>query len=336
MTYASGTRVTLTATPASGYRFAAWSGACAGTTTPACTLSMSQARTVSATFSNKLPTKLTLVCGYQANAGNEICQANVTGTTKAPTGQVVFQSSNGGGFASGNACTLDSGASCQVIVLPPTADLTAPGTVDLSATYTGDANYAPSTAKTTFGTAGVISALQASVDESCSVFVVNPTGGSLTSIGPTLGGTFVASMTVVAADAFGLIPPAPGSSSATDVLNDAAGDNGTQDTTCVVQSSPASAADVSAHAARTTKCRSGKSAQHKRRCVPKTVVIARVKRTLKSGVRYTIRVPLTAAGRHYFKLQKAADKKYLKHHHGKHPKLPHLKIRVTITFTPSR
>jgi trimeric autotransporter adhesin len=335
-TYASGTRVTLTATPASGYKFAAWAGDCAGTTTPACTLTMSQARTVSATFSNKASTKLTLSCSYQADAGNEICQANVTGSTTAPTGQVVFQSSNGGGFPSGNSCTLDSGASCQVTVLPPTADLTAPGTVDLSATYTGDANYAPSTAKTTFGTAGVISALQASVKNSCSVFVVNPTGGSLTSIGPTLGGTFVASMTVVAADAFGLIPPAPGSSSATDVQTDAAGDNGTEDTTCVVQSSPASAADVSAHAARTTKCRSGKSAKHKRRCVPKTVVIARVKRTLKSGVRYTIRVPLTAAGRHYFKLQKAADKKYLKHHHGKHLKLPHLKIRVTITFTPSR
>ena len=68
----------------------------------------------------------------------------------------------------------------------------------------------------------------------------------------------------------------------------------------------------------------------------RTVVIARVKRTLKSGLRYTIRVPLTAAGHHYFKLQKAADKAYLKHHHGKHLKLPRLKIRVTISFTPSR
>jgi hypothetical protein len=332
MTYASGTSVTLTATPASGYKFAAWSGDCAGTAAAVCTLSISQARTVSAIFSNRASTKLTLICGYQASAGNEICQASVTGATTAPTGQVVFQSSNGG-FTSGNSCTLGSGASCQVTVLPPIADLTTPGSVGVSATYGGDTTYAPSTAATAFSTAAEIGALQSEVNNSCSVFVVNPNGGSLTSIGPTLGGTYIASMGVVAADAFGLIPPAPSSSSAADFQTDQAGDNGSQDSTCVVQSSPASAAnDVSADAARATKC-TGKAAKGKRSC--KTVVIGRVKKTLKSGVKYTIRVPLTAAGRHYFKLQKSADKTYLKHHHGKHSKPPRLKIRVTITFIPS-
>ncbi len=43
-----GTKVTLTATPANGSRFKGWTGACTGTQT--CTVTMSQARTVTATF----------------------------------------------------------------------------------------------------------------------------------------------------------------------------------------------------------------------------------------------------------------------------------------------
>ncbi|MDP3051991.1 MAG: DUF4214 domain-containing protein [bacterium] len=49
VTYTSGTSVTLTATPASGSTFAGWSGACSGTGT--CTVSITQARNVTATFS---------------------------------------------------------------------------------------------------------------------------------------------------------------------------------------------------------------------------------------------------------------------------------------------
>ena len=46
--YATGTSVTLSATPASGSTFAGWSGDCSGAAT--CTVSMTQARTVTATF----------------------------------------------------------------------------------------------------------------------------------------------------------------------------------------------------------------------------------------------------------------------------------------------
>ena len=47
-TYATGTGVTLTATPESGSVFSGWSGACSGT--GACNVTMSQARSVTATF----------------------------------------------------------------------------------------------------------------------------------------------------------------------------------------------------------------------------------------------------------------------------------------------
>jgi hypothetical protein len=45
----AGTSVTLTATPASGYQLGAWSG-CQSTDGAQCTVQMTQARTVSVTF----------------------------------------------------------------------------------------------------------------------------------------------------------------------------------------------------------------------------------------------------------------------------------------------
>src|SRR5207302_1066292 len=53
--FAPGTAVTLTATPASGWTFKAWGGACSGTGT--CTVTMNTSQNVSATFSttNKPP-----------------------------------------------------------------------------------------------------------------------------------------------------------------------------------------------------------------------------------------------------------------------------------------
>ncbi len=57
--YTSGTSVTLTASPASGSTFAGWSGACSGT--GACTISMTQARNVIATFN--IAAETTSACG---------------------------------------------------------------------------------------------------------------------------------------------------------------------------------------------------------------------------------------------------------------------------------
>jgi hypothetical protein len=51
--YASGTNVTLTAAPAAGSTFAGWSGACSGT--GSCAVTMSSARSVTATFNPTTP-----------------------------------------------------------------------------------------------------------------------------------------------------------------------------------------------------------------------------------------------------------------------------------------
>lgn len=65
-TYPGNAAVTLTATPAVGSEFAGWSGACSGTA-PRCTVIMSAARSVTASF-NKLPT---FVLSYtKAGTGN--------------------------------------------------------------------------------------------------------------------------------------------------------------------------------------------------------------------------------------------------------------------------
>lgn len=49
--YDSGTQVTLTATPATGSTFSGWSGACSGSS-PTCTVAMTQARSVTASFAS--------------------------------------------------------------------------------------------------------------------------------------------------------------------------------------------------------------------------------------------------------------------------------------------
>lgn len=53
--FKSGAKVTLTATPSPGNSFLGWSGACAGTKTATCTVTLTSAKTVNANFSNRKP-----------------------------------------------------------------------------------------------------------------------------------------------------------------------------------------------------------------------------------------------------------------------------------------
>lgn len=89
--FTSGTSVTLSAAPANGYSFTGWGGACSGT--GACSVSMTAARTVTATFTQNAPSHYTLsvtVTGSGSVAStpsgincNPTCSASFTSGTSA-------------------------------------------------------------------------------------------------------------------------------------------------------------------------------------------------------------------------------------------------------------
>ncbi|HYC36972.1 MAG TPA: Ig-like domain repeat protein [Usitatibacter sp.] len=131
--FASGTAVTLTATPAAGFIFIGWGGACSGM--GQCNVTMSSARSVAATFGFKLATNTVLASDRNpAVAGQTVVfTANVTGG--APTGTVNFTNGNSllcSGQIAGGA------VSCQAAGL-------AVGTHSILAQYLGDASHEPST-----------------------------------------------------------------------------------------------------------------------------------------------------------------------------------------------
>jgi len=87
-TFASGTTVTLSAAPASGSTFAGWSGACTGT--GSCTVSMTAARTVTATF-NGTPQQggpISINAGGGA-AGSFVADVNFSGGNVSSTTSAI-------------------------------------------------------------------------------------------------------------------------------------------------------------------------------------------------------------------------------------------------------
>jgi hypothetical protein len=115
--FAASTSVTLTAAPAAGQSFSAWGGACSGSS-PTCTVTMSQARSVTATFVPTQGTSFALSvsvtgsgtvtsspaginCGTSCNA-NFAANTSVT-LTATPTAGQVFES--WGGACTGNTAT---------------------------------------------------------------------------------------------------------------------------------------------------------------------------------------------------------------------------------------
>ena len=70
--YNQGTSVTLTATPAAGSKLAAWSGACTGTSTT-CTVNMSAAKSVKASFTKVSTQALSVTLTNTSDWGAGYC-----------------------------------------------------------------------------------------------------------------------------------------------------------------------------------------------------------------------------------------------------------------------
>ena len=119
--YTDGTNVTLTASAASGYRLAGWSGACSGTST-SCTVSVTGRRYVAATFTpNSVVSNYTLSfaaigAGTVASSPNGINCGSSCSASYASGTTVTLSASAASGYSFagwGGACT-GSGASCTV------------------------------------------------------------------------------------------------------------------------------------------------------------------------------------------------------------------------------
>lgn len=94
--YADGTTVTLSATPSAGSTFSGWTGACSGT--GACTLSMSEARQVTAEFQ---------LGSYPLTVARS---GNATGTVSASSGGIQCGSTCSATYSGGTTVTLTATA----------------------------------------------------------------------------------------------------------------------------------------------------------------------------------------------------------------------------------
>lgn len=96
-TFVDNAVVTLTATPAAGYSFTGWSGACSGT--GSCTVSMTDAQSVTATFSQNI-------------SGNYALTVSMTGsgTVTSTPGGINCGSTCSASYTSGTSVTLSAAA----------------------------------------------------------------------------------------------------------------------------------------------------------------------------------------------------------------------------------
>ncbi|MGD0482622.1 MAG: choice-of-anchor D domain-containing protein [Terracidiphilus sp.] len=120
--YSSGTAVTLTATPTGTATFLGWGGACSGTN-PTCTVTMSSAMNVSASFSQAFGSVNACAAGQSTPSPCNSTLAvtfNITSSTTIGVVQVVTQGVTGLDFAeaSGGTCSgpIAAGNPCTVNV----------------------------------------------------------------------------------------------------------------------------------------------------------------------------------------------------------------------------
>ena len=143
-TYSDGTDVTVTATPATGYAFSAWSGACTGSGT--CTVSMSQARTVTATFvrTYALTTTASPSGGGRfalSPSGGTYNAGTVVGVTVTPLVGYRFDRWSGGCTGTGTCSVTMSQARTVTANFVRTYGLVATASPAAGGTVTGSGRY---------------------------------------------------------------------------------------------------------------------------------------------------------------------------------------------------
>jgi phospholipase C len=153
--FSSGTKVTLTATPAANSFFAGWSGGCSGTSV--CTLSLTQNTSVTANFSASPVLTVSLSgTGTGSVTSNpsgincgQTCQANFnsgTSVTLTATADAnsTFAGWSGGGCSGTSACTVALSASQQVTATFNPIQSAPVLNVTLAGTGTGSVTSTPS------------------------------------------------------------------------------------------------------------------------------------------------------------------------------------------------
>ena len=133
--FASGTVVSLTATPDSGSTFAGWSGACSST--GACSVTMDAAKLVSANFNSTPPAALSSITVSPTSViGGNSSTGTLTLTGAAASNAVVTLSSNNGSATVPPSVTVPQGATTASFSIgtTPVASSTA---ASISAVYNG-------------------------------------------------------------------------------------------------------------------------------------------------------------------------------------------------------
>ncbi len=139
--FASGTSVTLTATPANGSSFAGWSGACSGTGT--CTVSMTSSQSVTATFTavGGAPTVSLSVASLTFGGqliGTTSGLKTVTLTNTGTAGLLLSPIASSGDYGESDNCpvspsTLAAGAHCTITAtFSPTVPGSIPGEITIA------------------------------------------------------------------------------------------------------------------------------------------------------------------------------------------------------------
>ncbi len=168
--YAEGTTVTLTAAVDAGWLFSGWGGACSGTAST-CVVTLSQARTVSATFMSSATATPTTTATATTTAtptttttatvtATPSATATATSTTAGPSATATATSTAGPSATAMPSTTATSTPSTTAMATPsttatPTTTTTAPPTTaGPSATATATSTAGPSATATATSTAG--------------------------------------------------------------------------------------------------------------------------------------------------------------------------------------